>query len=278
MSNLAVSHHRYEGLWANNALEMANVAHSGYSNKAATEQIVSPKALESMATLRAALFGVPHFEIGMLSVAAQKLSNAVDQTKIIFDQPIRARRGTKVRAPKEAPAAATIAEGDAALTRLKNEIFGQRVTMRSVEAFADWWSRGSMFVREDASSTADTPWLIAQCLASDRLQLIAKIRHANSTADVDLESLDIAQAAMSDAFRTAQQLEYVSSPRVSQSHDGILTIHWRNGDLGAALIFDGDGTVSLSYSRPGQRYTMGIMACEIGEPLPLDFFEFVKSL
>jgi hypothetical protein len=55
--------------------------------------------------------------------------------------------------------------------------------------------------------------------------------------------------------------------------DGILTLQWQRGQYGVALIFAGDGEVSIAFRKPGQLYAQNGLDIKITAGLPASFYE-----
>lgn len=278
MSNLAVTQQDYQSIWATNALANSDVRKGVYCGTVTAKQAAG---------------SVDHFALFDAQIHASnatefrvEVSNAsVDKAK---KEALPGRSGgqrnrfwparVQIRTPKLLPATVTISEPDLAALKLLNQFKGRRINMRSVAVASELRLWQSLFIREEASALVDAPWATRQKLVSERLDLISKLKLARVGAELDDDSSAAADAAIADANTLVKDLEFIGSPVVSQSEDGILTIHWSKKDLGVALLFDGDGTVSVSYSRPGQRYTVGIEAFAICDPLPAKFYEFVRAL
>ncbi len=60
-------------------------------------------------------------------------------------------------------------------------------------------------------------------------------------------------------------------PLVMFADDGILTLQWQRGDHGLALIFAGDGEVSIAFKKPRQLYAQNGIEVKITEELPASF-------
>ena len=75
---------------------------------------------------------------------------------------------------------------------------------------------------------------------------------------------------------TSARLDY--EPRVMISDDGILTLQWQHNELGVALLFAGDGTVSIAFRSPGRFYAEGGIEVSVDEPLPAEFHEALRRI
>lgn len=90
-------------------------------------------------------------------------------------------------------------------------------------------------------------------------------------AQIDMDSVQVADAATSDALAVVQRANLGGDPNVMFSSDGILTLQWQRGEHGVALIFAGDGVACVAFRRPGQFYAENGIDVEISEDLPARF-------
>jgi hypothetical protein len=90
--------------------------------------------------------------------------------------------------------------------------------------------------------------------------------------------LEVADAAAKDAVATVQRANIGGKPRVMFSSDGMLTLQWKRGQYGVALIFAGDGTASIAFGRPQQFYSENGIEVAISDDLPDEFTEALKAL
>jgi hypothetical protein len=110
------------------------------------------------------------------------------------------------------------------------------------------------------------------------LLLVSLIAEERRVAQVDDENLEAANDATTDATTLALISKFSELPRVMFSDDGILTLQWQRGEFGAALIFAGDGMVSIALKRPGQFYAENGMDVAISEELPGEFYAVLATM
>jgi hypothetical protein len=99
-----------------------------------------------------------------------------------------------------------------------------------------------------------------------------------SVATIDRESISIADAAASDAITFVQRVQLDGLPEATFSDDGILGLQWQSSDYGAALIFAGDGVVSIAFRRPGQFYAENGIEISVSDELPIEFTEALSNI
>ncbi len=104
------------------------------------------------------------------------------------------------------------------------------------------------------------------------------IKAARSAATIDEDCITIADAAAADALSLVQRIDLPGSPQVSFSEDGILGLQWQRGEHGAALIFAGDGIVSIAFRRPGVYYAENGIEISISDELPAQFTEALTAI
>ena len=90
------------------------------------------------------------------------------------------------------------------------------------------------------------------------------------------------EAALAPAVEQAaeygdRQLRF-QNPRVMFSADGIVTLQWRRPNLGAALIFAGDGTVEPVINNGTQTYLDSMDAMSLTDPLPKQIADIVNQI
>jgi hypothetical protein len=92
------------------------------------------------------------------------------------------------------------------------------------------------------------------------------------------EAIATAEAASDQARLVVRRERLRGNPSVMISDDGILSLVWESGDLGAALLFYGDGTMSLASRTPNQFYSEGGMDLAVSDPIPTDFKILISKL
>jgi hypothetical protein len=110
------------------------------------------------------------------------------------------------------------------------------------------------------------------------LLLASLIAEERKIAEVDDENMEAANDAARDATTLALSSTFADVPRVMFSDDGILTLQWQRGEFGAALIFAGDGMVSIALKRPGQFYAENGMDVAISDELPGEFYAVLATM
>jgi hypothetical protein len=108
---------------------------------------------------------------------------------------------------------------------------------------------------------------------------IQNIRSAAASQTVDPEHLDAAKLAAKQAIELVGRNRLRGRPRVMMSDDGVLTLQWRNETLGAALIFTGDGTVSLALKNAKKTYSDSIQDdVPLDANLPIELVSILESI
>jgi hypothetical protein len=115
-------------------------------------------------------------------------------------------------------------------------------------------------------------------LAHDHSELANRILAERSAAEVDPESVCVADAAMKDALATVRRANLLGKPLVMFSEDGILALQWQRGAYGAALIFAGDGVASIAFRRPGQLYAENGIEVPVDQDLPREFYDALTRI
>jgi hypothetical protein len=126
-------------------------------------------------------------------------------------------------------------------------------------------------LRETVSATTPSP--AAGPSNQDASPLANQIKLERSVAEIEEEHLATGNAAMADALEMIERAQIGGSPRVMFSDDGILTLQWKRGEFGVALIFAGDGEASIAFKRPGQLYAENGVDVAISQEPPSRFKE-----
>lgn len=108
--------------------------------------------------------------------------------------------------------------------------------------------------------------------------LALRIVEEKSAGSVELESQAQADAAVDDALSFVQERDLDGEPKVMLSEDGILTLQWQKDNFGLALLFAGDGVVSISFRRPGQRYAENGVDISVEDDLPQSFNDMLQTI
>jgi hypothetical protein len=101
--------------------------------------------------------------------------------------------------------------------------------------------------------------------------LTSRILTEQASAEIDNDSVKTALAATDDALTLVRHNRPGGVPRIMYSNDGILTLQWERDDYGVALLFCGDGTVSIAFRRPGLLYAENGIEAAVSEKLPPKF-------
>src|SRR5271170_4351350 len=131
--------------------------------------------------------------------------------------------------------------------------------------------RKKYLIKSSLSSSVPT-------VAPNTTALVDRIRATRSGARIDAPCSEIASAAMNDAVQLVALRSLEGRPRIMFSQDGILTMQWQRDDVGVALIFTGDGEVSIALRRPGQLYAENGIDIKIHEELPSVFIELLAAV
>jgi hypothetical protein len=126
------------------------------------------------------------------------------------------------------------------------------------------------------SNLASTPSEASRTVQS---KIVDRLLSARSSAEIDEGSLSIADAATSDAIKLVEHsgLKH-EPPRVMFSEDGILALQWERGESGVALIFGGDGVVSIAFTRPGLRYAENGIDIYVTDDVPESFIAALTTI
>jgi hypothetical protein len=108
--------------------------------------------------------------------------------------------------------------------------------------------------------------------------LVVRIVDERKRAHVDADSEARADAAVMDAISLVQQRGLDGAPNVALSADGILSLQWQKDELGVALLFAGDGIVSIAFRRPGQLYAENGIDISVKEELPESFKTMLSAV
>ena len=110
-----------------------------------------------------------------------------------------------------------------------------------------------------------------QAFASSDSELARRINAAREAATIDAESVGIADAATRDADYFVDRAGLGGEPLVMFADDGILTLQWQRGGYGVALLFAGDGEVSIAFKKPEQLYAQNGIDLKVSDDLPAAF-------
>jgi hypothetical protein len=116
---------------------------------------------------------------------------------------------------------------------------------------------------------------LAPPLASE---LGKRIDAGRVTATIDRDARELADAAVRDAKRVVDHAKLRGEPRVMFADDGILTLQWQRGDYGVALLFAGDGEVSVAFKKPAQLYAQNGIDVKVTENLPSAFYDALTQI
>jgi hypothetical protein len=125
---------------------------------------------------------------------------------------------------------------------------------------------------------ADAPQVapaLAPPLASE---LRKRIDAGRVAATIDPDARELADAAVRDAKRVVDHAKLRGEPRVMFTDDGILTLQWQRGDYGVALLFAGDGEVSIAFKKPAQFYAQNGINVKVTENLPSAFYDALTQI
>jgi hypothetical protein len=129
------------------------------------------------------------------------------------------------------------------------------------------------------ASVASQPvlyWNIAS--AQPRSLLMEAIQAERQSSFIDEDCIDAANAAAAQAKAVVQRENLGGHPRVMFSDDGILVLQWQKEAYGVALIFAGDGTVSVSRRGPGRLYSDNDLEMSVNESIPPDIRSAIARL
>jgi hypothetical protein len=108
--------------------------------------------------------------------------------------------------------------------------------------------------------------------------LALRIAQERAIAHIDEGSAATADAAVSDAMTLLQSNNLPGDPFIMFSDDAILTVQWEKHNLGVALLFAGDGLVSIAFRRPGQLYAENGCEVPVDGPLPQEFNDALSAI
>jgi hypothetical protein len=104
-------------------------------------------------------------------------------------------------------------------------------------------------------------------------KLATEIDQALACAKIEPGARATAKAAAADAKYLVERNKLNGKPLVMFADDGILTLQWQRADYGVALLFAGDGEVSIAFRKPDQLYGQNGIDIKITEDLPGQFRE-----
>jgi hypothetical protein len=124
-----------------------------------------------------------------------------------------------------------------------------------------------------------SPIMPAATLPAETLSILDRLAYSVDQSVIDHEFLEKARAAKDQAVTLVRRNRLIGRPRVMMSDDGVLTLQWRNGSNGAALIFPGDGTVSFAVKNAQQTYSDSSLGdAPLDSPLPEEFRAALEAL
>jgi hypothetical protein len=123
-----------------------------------------------------------------------------------------------------------------------------------------------------ASNSNENVSAVKPTESDSETRLISLIDGAGATTILENESATTANSAVADAKYLLSRNQVQGEPLVFFGDDGILTLQWQRHEYGVALLFAGDGEVSIAFKKPGQRYAQNGIDLPIGSELP-DLFK-----
>lgn len=112
----------------------------------------------------------------------------------------------------------------------------------------------------------------------DRAATIAQIRSTLDSGKIDDEDVAAAARSVEEAIAFLRRNNLPGRPRVMMSDDGVLTLQWRNDTVGAALIFAGDGTVSVAVKNAEKSYSTSLKDLPLDAAVPVEFVDTVEAI
>ena len=92
------------------------------------------------------------------------------------------------------------------------------------------------------------------------------------------DAVEVADAVIRDAKVLLSKNTIYDIPLIFFDEDGILVLQWQKGKTGVALVFAGDGTVSIGFAGPNQFYSSSNLEVTVDRSLPLPFTDALKSV
>lgn len=144
----------------------------------------------------------------------------------------------------------------------------------------DWIDRGTggavpIYAAISRASQTAAPRLTAEIRTIDSLKLEKRVQIEREHALIEEESLGFADVAVKEALAAIRKHNLGGAENIAFAEDGILSIQWRKIGIGAAIVFTGDGKVSVSIATPNKLYSQRPMRINVTEALPNDFLKAV---
>ena len=117
----------------------------------------------------------------------------------------------------------------------------------------------------------------AQIRTIGSIRLEKLINEEKDASQIEDDCILYADASVRDALALIRRFNLSGAQNVVLSEDGILTIQWRKGRLGALMVFTGDGNVAISTAAPGKLYSQSPTQFPITD-VPLGFLLVLKQL
>jgi hypothetical protein len=108
--------------------------------------------------------------------------------------------------------------------------------------------------------------------------LAGRIQRLRDDVFLEPASEKQADAAISDAVEFVQRELPDGRPRVQLTEDGVITLQWRNEDVGVLMVFAGGGTVTYSIRTPGTSYASGARELSLQSPLPDELLRVIRII
>ena len=141
------------------------------------------------------------------------------------------------------------------------------------------WVREMLASAPPGFGAMPSPIVAAATLPTETVSILDRLAYSVDQSAIDPEFLDKARATKVQAVTFVRRNRLTGNPRVMMSDDGVLTLQWRNGVNGAALIFPGDGTVSFAVKNAHKNYlNSGLDEAPLDAPLPHEFHAALQAL
>ncbi len=165
---------------------------------------------------------------------------------------------------------------DAVAVSPRPPTYGAGAAAPSIRSYGATGSSDNWQVLEVATPpTGSTPQQVRSIGSLKFERLVAK---ALNGVDIEEPYVLFAAEAISDALKMTRRYDLRDAQNIFMTEDGVLTLQWRKGDRGAAMIFTGEGKVAISTASTEKSYSQSPTSINVSDALPIAFISTLQSL
>jgi hypothetical protein len=154
---------------------------------------------------------------------------------------------------------------------------GRRGELQVEERYSAIWKEhgtggaAEIYARISRARHTAAPQLTAEIRTIDSIKLEKRVQLEREQTIIETDSLAFADTAVREALGAIRRHNLSGAENIAISEDGILSMQWRKIAAGAAMVFTGDGKISVSIATPSKLYSQRPSRINASDPLPRDF-------